>query len=423
MMGIKEGWLGLGQSRRRWGAPRTRDQDGGAPNPDDDRPADADDRVRGERGAIPSVNREQSLQARVNNVVAIGAVLLVGGAFLFWYYGTMLAKNREAEEAAKQAAATKASGETKLPPLPRVDPPRLVQSALGPPPDAPRVAVATPTPLPQQQPPTPAELALLRRLTSPVLLAGGAGPSVPAAMHLALSAPPGLAPGAVGEGAPAGIASAVSASTDLGALLQPTATPAVRAQRLPTQRFLLPKGAFVDCTLETAVDSTLPGMTTCITAVDIFGADGQVVLLERGTKLVGETRGDVKQGQARVFVLWTEARTPDGIVIQLASPGTDALGRSGLPGAVDTHFWDRFGAAILLSLINGGIQAAVTPHSSGSGAAVIYNPQGVGAVMTEVLRNTINIPPTVVINQGARIQVLVARDADFRTVYALRAER
>lgn len=127
MMGIKEGWLGLGQSRRRWGAPRTRDQDGGAPNPDDDRPADADDRVRGERGAIPSVNREQSLQARVNNVVAIGAILLVGGAFLFWYYGTMLAKNREAEEAAKQAAATKASGETKLPPLPRVEPPRLAR--------------------------------------------------------------------------------------------------------------------------------------------------------------------------------------------------------------------------------------------------------------------------------------------------------
>ena len=359
----------------------------------------------------------------MNNVVAIGAVLLVGGAFLFWYYGTMLAKNREAEEAARQAAATKASGEMKLPPLPRVDPPRLVQDALGPPPAVPGVAVATPTPLPQQQPPSPEELALMRKLTSPVLFAGGAGPAVPAAMPVAWSAPPGLAPGAMGEGAPAGIASGAGASTDLGALLQPTATPAVRAQRLPTQRFLLPKGAFVDCTLETAVDSTLPGMTTCITAVDIFGADGQVVLLERGTKLVGETRGDVKQGQARVFVLWTEARTPGGIVIQLASPGTDALGRSGLPGAVDTHFWDRFGAAILLSLINGGIQAAVTPHSSGSGAAVIYNPQGVGEVMTEVLRNTVNIPPTVVINQGARIQVLVARDADFRTVYALRAQR
>ena len=89
---------------------------------------------------------------------------------------------------------------------------------------------------------------------------------------------------------------------------------------LPTQRLLLPKGAFLDCTLETAIDSTLPGMTTCVLATDTFSADGTVVLLERGTKLVGETRGQVRQGAARLFVLWTEARTPRGVVVPLASP-------------------------------------------------------------------------------------------------------
>ena len=39
-------------------------------------------------------------------------------------------------------------------------------------------------------------------------------------------------------------------------------------------------------------------MTTCMTATDTFGADGNVVLLERGTKLIGETRGQVQQGIA-----------------------------------------------------------------------------------------------------------------------------
>jgi len=34
---------------------------------------------------------------------------------------------------------------------------------------------------------------------------------------------------------------------------------AVQAQVLPTKRLLLPKGAFIDCTLETALDSQLPG--------------------------------------------------------------------------------------------------------------------------------------------------------------------
>src|SRR5262249_47982740 len=118
----------------------------------------------------------------------------------------------------------------------------------------------------------------------------------------------------------------------LGAMLHPTVTPAVAASLLPTRPFLPAQGAFIDCTLETAIDSTLPGMTTCITATDTFSADGTVVLLERGTKLVGETRGQVQQGAARIFVLWTEARTPTGVVVPLSSPGTDDPARSGRPG-------------------------------------------------------------------------------------------
>jgi type IV secretion system protein VirB10 len=43
--------------------------------------------------------------------------------------------------------------------------------------------------------------------------------------------------------------------------------------------------------------------------------------------------------------------------------------------------------------------------------------------MTEVLRNTINIPPTVLKHQGDRVQVVVARDIDFGSVYELRARQ
>jgi type IV secretion system protein VirB10 len=203
-------------------------------------------------------------------------------------------------------------------------------------------------------------------------------------------------------------------------LLRPSVTSAARAQVLPTQRLLLPKGAFIDCTLETAIDSTLPGMTTCITATDTFGVDGKIVLLERGTKLVGETRGQVQQGAARVFVLWTEARTPAGVVVPLDSPGTDELGRSGLPGDVNRHFWDRFGAAVLISLIDGAVQSAVQ-SSSHAGGAVVYSPSASQGILTEVLKGTINIAPTIVKHHGDRIQVLVARDVDFRSVYELRS--
>jgi type IV secretion system protein VirB10 len=160
-------------------------------------------------------------------------------------------------------------------------------------------------------------------------------------------------------------------------------------------------------------------MTTCVLATDAFGADGSVVLLERGTKLVGETRGQVRAGSARIFVLWTEARTPKGVVVQLASPGTDELGRSGLPGKVNRHFFERFGAAILISVIDGAVQTAIASQRE-SGDTVVVNPTTTSQVMTEVLKSTISIPPTVVKPQGDRIQVLVARDLDFRSVYELK---
>jgi len=95
------------------------------------------------------------------------------------------------------------------------------------------------------------------------------------------------------------------------------------------------------------------------------------------------------------------------------------LGRSGLSGVVTRHFWDRFGAAILISVINGAVQAGAESTSHGAGT-VILNPSASQDVMTEVLKSTVAIAPTLRKNQGDRISVLVARDLDFRSVYELR---
>jgi type IV secretion system protein VirB10 len=191
----------------------------------------------------------------------------------------------------------------------------------------------------------------------------------------------------------------------------------VKALTLPQQRWLLPKGSFLNCILETAIDSTLPGFATCVVSSDVYGADGRVVLLERGTRLIGELRSDVRQGQARVAVIWTEARTPTGIVVPLAAPGTDGLGRAGVPGVVDRHTADRLGAALLLSFVDGAI-TAVTTKSQGSGA-IVYNAQTSRDVATEALRNSIGIPPTIRVAAGARLSVTVVKDVDFSDVYTV----
>jgi type IV secretion system protein VirB10 len=397
-----------------------------------------EDLIAGDRG-IPSINRARSLQSRASSVLAVTLMSVLGLGLLTWYYARTLTRPAQVQHAAQAAAKSRAQGEMALPRLPPITAPVLrdpslappspatepeattLEQILGPPPALP-AAAASPVgtygaaAAPGTPPPkTPAELALERRLAGPAFARGSkdepqAASAVPSAQSADLAA---LATARTGP-----VDDPHDPPQALNGLLRPTVTPAVAASVLPTRRFLLAKGAFIDCTLETAIDSTLPGMTTCITATDTFSADGTVVLLERGTKLVGETRGQVAQGTARIYVLWTEARTPTGVVVPLASPGTDELGRSGLSGEVNRHFWDRFGAAILLTVINGAVQGAV--NSQNQSGSVVVSPSTSADVMSEVLRSTVAIPPTVTKTQGDRIQVFVARDVDFRPVYALR---
>ena len=49
------------------------------------------------------------------------------------------------------------------------------------------------------------------------------------------------------------------------------------------------------------------------------------------------------------------------------------------------------------------------------------SPTAATDVVTEILKNTVSIPPTVRKRNGDRIQILVARDLDFRSVYRLHA--
>ena len=417
----------------------------------------ASDRIRrgfvaGER-AEPAVSRAVSLQSRTSSVMTAALMIAMGLGLLGWYYSRVITRHAHAHEQAP-ASVGGDDAQMSLPSLGPIEPPRVAAidddgevagmpahttdlTALPRVPMEANAGVAGASCRPATgscgvQTMTPARRALERRLSgvpfahrsaSAAAAADDSHAPVRNAYHGtigraeldAVPASAAMPPTSVGSTPAAGHRE----SGGMTSLLQRDVVAAVRAQVLPTRRLLLPKGAFIDCTLETAIDSTLPGMTTCITAIDTFGADGKVVLLERGTKLVGETRGQVRHGAARVFVVWTEARTPTGVVVALDSPGTDELGRAGLPGKVERHFWDRFGAAILISMVDGATQAAVQSAGSGN-AAVIYNPSSSRDILTEVLRGTMDIPPTVIKAQGERIQVLVARDLDFSTVYELR---
>lgn len=215
---------------------------------------------------------------------------------------------------------------------------------------------------------------------------------------------------------------------------------------------LVAQGTFIRGVLETAVQSDLPGMVRAVVTENVWSFDGRRVLIPAGSRLIGEYKSGIAQGQTRVFIVWTRMLRSDGVSVQLGSNGADDLGRAGNAGFVDNHYLERFGSAVMLSLVGGAAQflSAYGQNTNGYGnGTVITSTDPVTGVVTqtqtgvnqnqlslqareiaaqnisqtltniaqEALRNSINIPPTIYLDQGTRIIVFVRRDLDFSALY------
>jgi type IV secretion system protein VirB10 len=201
--------------------------------------------------------------------------------------------------------------------------------------------------------------------------------------------------------------------------LQPTRVEGATASLLGNRNFVVAMGTSIPCVLETALSSDQPGFASCVITRDVLSDNGRVVLLAKGTQVVGEYRSGLKRGQDRLFVLRSRAKTPEGVIITLASPATDSLGRAGFDGFVDTHWWERFGSALLLSVVGDG--ARYLANRTKDAAIEINGTTQAGQQAAAIaVEQSINIPPTLRKNQGELVNVFVARDLDFSDVYRLK---
>jgi len=204
-------------------------------------------------------------------------------------------------------------------------------------------------------------------------------------------------------------------ATNLDTLRQASAIGQAQARSLPDRNFLITAGSFIPCVLQSAMDSSQPGYVSCIVPRNIYSDNGRVVLMEKGTKILGEYQGGLDRGQYRLFVLWTRAVTPRGIAIDVASPATDALGRGGVDGRVNNFFWQRFGTALLFSLV----EDAATVGAEAVGNSASNTTRVPSDAASTILQQNGQIKPVLRKNQGEDVGITVAQDFDFSTVYGL----
>lgn len=182
----------------------------------------------------------------------------------------------------------------------------------------------------------------------------------------------------------------------------------VVATRFTNPATTVPKGTVMQAVLETALDSSRPGFARAVISRDVTGFDGSQVLVPRGSRLIGEYKSDLAAGQRRALIQWQRLMRPDGVLINLDSPSADPLGRAGIGGKVNTHFFERFAGSILQSTLDIGVQLATRRLSRDT--YILALP---GSTQGLIANGAEKIPPTVTVRQGASVSVFVARDLDF----------
>lgn len=201
-----------------------------------------------------------------------------------------------------------------------------------------------------------------------------------------------------------------------------------RARKIERIDALVPEGTLIPGILETAIVSDLPGQVRAIVSQDVYSFDGRRILIPTGTRLIGEYQSEITRGQTRIFVVWTRMLRDDGVSVRLNSIGADSLGRAGLTGRVDKKFRERFGAAILLSIVGAGA-SYLTGYGSEAAAGDSDDARNAEELARETLAQTfsdmanqalgdsLRIPPTISVSQGERIFVFVRQDLDFSAMY------
>jgi type IV secretion system protein VirB10 len=201
-----------------------------------------------------------------------------------------------------------------------------------------------------------------------------------------------------------------------------TATAARKSEFNPN--LLLEQGTLIPCVLRVKVISNIGGQASCTIANDVYSANGNVLLIEKGSRVNGFYQGNsVEHGHKQLAVIWQEIRTMHNLVIPLHSGSTDELGANGLNGWVDNHFWERFSNAVMLSLILDSNNIIVGKMADNQQRNTENTRQASQDVATTVLEQMGDIKPTLYKNQGDKVGIFVARDIDFSGVYQLKRSR
>ena len=327
------------------------------------------------RTAYPAVSQRKGKSDALGLAGGVAVVALLGAATLWGLNASRIEQHApQAQQPAPQQVA-------QAPAQPQQSQPAPVQAAAPQPDPAPAPVLAAP--------PQVNAVPTANPYSSPTVVFDAGAMPAPAA----------------GPAAPGTEAATGNTANDFASRIGGVGGGPAQARADVDPRTTVTQGTMIPAILETAINTDVPGYARAVVSQDVRSFDGTRILVPRSSRLIGQYQSGLQGGQKRAYVIWTRLIRPDGVSVNLASPATGFDGSTGLEGKVDSHFFKRFGSAMLLSVI-GGLSAI------GTGGAGVVLGGGQSAAAAAVQQGN-NIGPTVRVRQGEPIRVFTARDLDF----------
>jgi type IV secretion system protein VirB10 len=184
----------------------------------------------------------------------------------------------------------------------------------------------------------------------------------------------------------------------------------------PKSPYEVKAGTIIPATLQTGIDSDLPGQITAKVSRNVYDTvTGNYLLIPQGTTVIGVYDSQVAYGQSRVLIAWSRLIFPNGDSFDLqGQPGADLAGMAGLHDLVDNHYFRIFGSALLFSVFGAAGQLSQPQQTNSvlSNQQIIYGAIGqeMSQVGAKMIQKNMNIQPTLNIRPGTQFNILLTRD-------------
>jgi type IV secretion system protein VirB10 len=183
----------------------------------------------------------------------------------------------------------------------------------------------------------------------------------------------------------------------------------------PLSPFEIKAGSVIPAVLLSGVDTVRAGPVVAAVTENVYDSvSGRYLLVPQGARLIGRQTGESRHGDRRAFLVWTRLLLPDGKSLVLTDEAAvDAQGTVGVGGRVDR----QLGPLAIATLFAGAITTlgqAARDHDRGdagllgdAGDAAAIEAAQVGG---RLIGRELDVRPSIRLDPGARVRVLVTRD-------------